>query len=136
MQATEPASARRELWFLVLAGLLIALFGFPLAVGGLGVVFGILATLAGLLFAWYALAGAFLFSSAIFLAAGLIRMYQPGLWDNLVASGYIQINGPVAEFLDQLSPPGQGFQFVLLAVALGAAGAGLFWIGKRFQRGL
>jgi hypothetical protein len=140
MQPGAPASGkgRRELLFRILAGLLIVLFGFPLAMGGLGVVFGVFMALAALLFAWYALAGAFLFSSAIFLGAGLIRMYQPGLWDDLVSSGNIriQVDPPIAEFFEQLSPPGQGFQCVLLALVLGAAGAGLLWVGKRLLRGL
>jgi hypothetical protein len=131
-------AARRGLVFRFLAGVLIALFGLPLASAGAGVTIGVLVALAGLLFAWYALAGAFLFSSAIFLGVGLIRIYQPGIWDDLVASGHIriQVDQPIAEFLGQLSPPGQGFQFVLLALVLGAAGAGMLWAGKRYLRGL
>ncbi len=128
--------ARRALPLQILGGVLIALFGIPLGLSGVGVMVGILAALAGFLLAFYAFAGAFLFASALCLVGGLIRMYQPELWDSLVASGHIRIDGPPSELLDQLSPPGQGFMFVLLALALAAAGLGMLWLGKRFLRGL
>jgi len=128
--------ARRALPLQILGGVLIALFGIPLGLSGVGVIVGVLLALAGFLLAFYAFAGAFLFSSAVFLVVGLIRMYQPELWDSLVASGHIQINGAPFELLDQLSPPGQGFMFVLLALVLAGVGLGMLWLGKRFLRGL
>jgi hypothetical protein len=36
---------------------------------------------------------------------GLTRIILPQLFDRLVALGYVQMNGPVGEFLDQLLRP-------------------------------
>jgi len=128
--------ARRALPLYIAGGLVLALFGIPLGLGGIAVLLEILMALAALLLAYYAVSGAVLVFSAMWMALGLARIYEPTLYDTLIRVGHVQITGPAGELLDQLSPPGQGFLFVLLALALGALGVGMLRLGKRFARGL
>ena len=120
----------------LVAGVLIAFFGIPLGVGGVAVLAGILMTLAGMLATYYAAMGVIFLTGALFMLFGLIRLYQPAFWDKLVAIGVIQMDRDVAEFLDQLSAPGQGLLMMIVASAFIAAGLGMFWLGKRLVRGL
>jgi hypothetical protein len=67
---------------------------------------------------------------------GLTRMLLPTLWDRLIEIGFIQINGPVAEFLDHLSSSDQGFLIILFAALFLASGWGMVMLGKYLLRGL
>lgn len=58
---------------------------------------------------------------------------MPHLWDNLVCAGFIQMNGPPAEFLGRFSPVDQGIIMIVLAGIFGVAGLGLLWIDKHPQ---
>jgi uncharacterized membrane protein len=127
---------KRNLPLYIVAGILIALFGIPLGLGGAGVMVGILAALAGIVIAYYSAAGAVLLSGAVFMLFGLVRMYQPELWDKMVISGYIRLDGPLDDLLGQLSPPGQGFLLILVACVFIAAGLGMLWLGRYMLRGL
>jgi len=100
------------------------------------VLVGLLAALAGLVVAFYATAGSVLLVGAIWMLAGLIRIYWPGLWDRLVTLGIIQIDGRLAEFLDKLSPAGQGFVMIAFAAVFVASGLGMLWLGRYLLRGL
>jgi hypothetical protein len=64
------------------------------------------------------------------------RFALPDAWDKLVALGVIQINGPVADFLDRLSPPEQALVMILIATVFAAGGLGLLWLGKYMLRGM
>jgi uncharacterized membrane protein len=128
--------AKRSLPVYIVIGILIALFGIPLGLGGVGVVFGILLALAGVVIAYYAATGAVLLAAAAFLALGLTRIYEPVLWGHLTVGGYVRFDGPLDELMSQLSPPGQGFLLVLIAVVFAAAGVGMLWVGKHLLRGL
>jgi len=64
---------------------------------------------------------------------GLTRIFLPRLWDQLLMAGFIQINGPPAEFLDRLSPPDQGIVMLLCASVLVVSGLGSCgWEGTCF----
>ena len=104
--------------------------------GGVGVVVGLLAALLGILVAYYAVAGSILLVGALTMLLGLTRIFLPGLWDQLLMAGFIQINGPPAEFLDRLTPPDQGLVMILCASLLVASGLGMLWLGRYFLRGL
>ena len=130
------AGARRNLPFYILGGLFLAFFGIPLGAGGVGVLFGLLAALAGLLIGYFAVTGSTLLVSALFMLLGLIRVTAPHVWNNLLAAGIVQMNGPAAEFLDRFSPVDQGFLMILAGGILGVAGLGLLSVGKRMIRGL
>jgi uncharacterized membrane protein len=119
-----------------IGGILIALFGLPLGSAGVGILAGLLGALAGILVAYYAVAGSFLLVGAATMLLGLTRIVFPQLYDRLVMLGYIQMNGPVGEFLDHFPAFYQGLFLVLLASAFAAAGLGMLWLGKYMLRGL
>ena len=128
--------ARRSLPLYIVGGIFIALFGVPLGFGGMGVLLGLLVALAGVVFAYYAVAGSVLLVGAVFALLGLIRVYGPGLWDKLVALGIIQLDGGVAEWLDQMSRSAQGFLMIVVACVFLASGLGMLRLGKYMVRGL
>jgi uncharacterized membrane protein len=133
--AMVRSGAKRNLPLYILAGITIALFGVPLGFGGVGVLVGLLAALAGILVAYYAFTGSLLLVGAIFMSMGLIRVILPELWDKLMMLGVIQVNGP-AEFFNHLSPTGQAFFLLVFASVFIAAGLGLLRLGKYLLRGL
>jgi hypothetical protein len=130
------SGARRNLPLYILGGLLVALLGIPLGASGIGVLVGLLAALAGLLAGYFAVAGSTLLIGALFMVLGLIRVMVPHLWDNLLAAGIIQMNGPPAEFLDRFSSVDQGFVLIVAGGILGVAGLSLLWVGRHLIRGL
>jgi uncharacterized membrane protein len=130
------SGTKRNVPLFVVGGILIAMFGIPLGFGGLGVLVGILAALAGMLVAFYAVAGSVLLTGALFMLMGLTRVLAPHLFDKLVAAGFIQFDGPVAQFLDQFSASEQGLFMILFASLLVAGGFGMLRLGKHLLRGL
>lgn len=134
--AMVRSGTRGNLPLYVIGGILIALFGLPLGSAGVGVLVGLLAALAGILVAYYAVAASFLFSGAALMLLGLTRFILPQLYDRLVAAGYVQMNGPVGEFLDQFSPSNQGLIIIVFAGLVAGAGLGMLWLGKYMLRGL
>lgn len=130
------SGARRNLPLYVLSGMVIALFGIPLGFGGVAVLSGILVSLAGVVLAYYAALGTLLLTGAVFMALGLMRIYRPEWWDKLVSLGVIQMSGRLADFLDQLSPSGQGLLMILFAAVFIATGLGMLRIGTYLIEGL
>jgi uncharacterized membrane protein len=130
------SGTKRNVPLFVVGGILIALFGIPLGFGGLGVLVGILAALAGMLVAFYAVVGSVLLVGALFMLMGLTRVLAPHMFDKLVAAGFIQFDGPPAQFLDQFSPSEQGLFMILFASLLVAGGFGMLRLGKHLLRGL
>jgi uncharacterized membrane protein len=130
------SGAKRNLPLYVVGGIFIAWFGIPLGFGGLSVLVGLLLALAGMVAAFYATAGSILLAGAMFTLLGLSRILLPGLFDRLVELGFIQMGGPVAEFLDHFSPSDQGIFMLLAAAALVTIGLGMLWLGRYIFRGL
>lgn len=130
------SGTRRNLPLHLIGGMLIALFGIPLGFSGVGVLVGILMTLAAVVAVYYAAAGVVLLSAALFLLMGLSRIYQPALFERLIALGILQMDRDVADFLDVLSPSGQGFLMIAVACVFVAAGAAMLWMGKYLMRGI
>jgi uncharacterized membrane protein len=135
-EAMVRSGTRRNLPLYVVGGILIALFGIPLGLGGVAVLVGMLLTLVGIVATYYATAGIVFLTGALFLLAGLTRIYEPELWNRLVTLGVIQMNGQLAEFLDQLSPSGQGFLMLVFASVFIASGLGMLRLGRYLVRGL
>jgi len=130
--AMVSSGTRRSLPLYIVGGILIALFGIPLGFGGFGVLLGLLVALAGLLIAYYAIAGSFLLSGAVIMIFGLTRVLLPELWDKLVILGYIR----TGDFFEGLSPTDAGLLLVLLAGLFLAGGWGMFRVSKHLLRGL
>jgi uncharacterized membrane protein len=134
--ALVRSGTKRNLPLYVAGGILIALFGLPLGSAGAGVLVGLLAAVAGLLVAYYAVAGSFLLVGAVTMLMGFLRILLPQVFERLVTLGYIQFNGPVGEFLDNFSPAYQGLLLILFASVFAAAGWGMLRMGNHLLRGL
>src|SRR5580700_1593056 len=130
------SGTKRNLPLYVVGGILIALFGLPLGFGGLGVLAGLLAAVAGVLIAFYAATGSFLLVGSLVTLLGLTRFLSPQFFDRLVDLGFVQLGSPVGEFLDQFSPADQGLIMMLVGCVLLGFGLGMLWLGKRLLRGL
>jgi len=134
--AMVRSGTRHNLPLYIVGGIFIALFGLPLGSAGAGVLVGLLAALAGFLAAYYAVAGSLLLVGAVTMLVGLARILLPQLFDRLVALGYIQMGGPVGEFLDNFPPFYQGLLMILFASTFAAGGLGMLWLGRHMLRGL
>jgi uncharacterized membrane protein len=130
--AMVRSGTKRNLPVYIVGGILIALFGIPLGFGGFGVLLGLLAALAGVMVAYYAVAGSMFLVSAVFLLTGATRILFPELWERLVSLGFIQ----TGEFFDRLPASDQGLIMILFACVFGACGWGLVRLGKHLLRGL
>jgi uncharacterized membrane protein len=135
-QRMVRSGAAQHLPLRILGGILIALFGLPLGIGGVASLAGVLLALAAVLAAYYAAAGAILLSAATFMALGLLRLYRPELWDKLVTLGVIQMDEHVADALAQLPASGQGVTMIVAAAVLLALALGMVWLGRFLVRGL
>jgi uncharacterized membrane protein len=130
------SGTKRNLPLYIVGGILIALFGLPLGFGGLGVLLGLLGALTGVAVAFCATAGSILLVGALVTVLGLTRFLVPPVFDRLVDLGFIQLGGPVSEFLDHFSPSDQGLLMMLVGCVLLACGVGLLWLGRYLLRGL
>jgi uncharacterized membrane protein len=134
--AMARTGVRRSVPLYILGGILIALFGIPLGFWGFGVLLGLLCALAGLLAAYYALAGSLFLTGSLITLCGMIRLMLPDMWDRLLQLGYIRMDGPPGEFLQSLSPTDAGLVMMLFGSLFLGGAWGLFRLGKHLLRGL
>ena len=127
------SGAVRNLPLYVMAGILVALFGLPLGFGGVAVLMGLLLALGGVVMAYYALAGSLLFAGSLLGLVGLIRLALPGVFDQLVELGYIQMGPP--GFIEQFPVAYHGLLLICMASLFAAGGIGMLRFGKKMLRG-
>jgi uncharacterized membrane protein len=120
----------------VLGGIVVGMFGLPLGFAGVAMLLGGLGAMLGLVAAFFATATLLLFTGVMGMGLGLLRMFNPDLWDHLVAQGFIQFHGRIGQFFDLLSPATQGGLLMFLFMAVAAAGLGMLWLSKRLVKGL
>jgi uncharacterized membrane protein len=130
------SGTRRSLPMHILTGILLGLFGVPLGVGGVGVLLGVFAAVASAVLAYIVLMGSMFLTSGIFVVVGLARAYMPGVWDRLVANGYIRFDGIVGAFMAHQTASGQALFLFLFAAIFAAIGWWLWRAGKHLMRGL
>jgi uncharacterized membrane protein len=134
--ALVSAGTQRSLPFYVVSGILIALFGIPLGVGGVAVLLGALGTLIALVLAYYATAGAVLVLAGAFVLISGTVAYYPTLWDRLGDLGLVRLSSPLIHFLESLSPKEEGLLFLILGTICVAIGLGMLRFGRHLMRGL
>jgi uncharacterized membrane protein len=130
------SGTRRKFPLHVIAGIVIALFGIPLGFGGIAVLAGMLVALAGIVLSFYATMAVVFLIGTLLLTLGLTRIYEPAIWDKLLAYGVMQMDGPVAALFDQFTPLGQGVLMIIVAGVLVICGFAMLWLGKYLTRGL
>jgi uncharacterized membrane protein len=131
--AMMRSGSSRNVPLYIVGGILLVLFGIPLGFGGFGILLGLMGALAGLLIAYYAVAGSLLVSGGVIMLLGLTRFLLPEFWER---HGSLQIDAPIGAFLDSLPPSDAGLLLMLFAVVFLAAGWGLLRLGKHLLRGL
>lgn len=117
----------------IISGFFIVLFAAPLGIGGLGVIAGLLATLLGLLIAYFAMAVIFVVSGFICALVGLIAIISPDI--------FLKINRWAGEAVFQFGPfPNHpqiaGVITLIIAMILAALGLLMLWSGKHIWHGL
>ena len=117
----------------MLAGFLIVFFAAPLGMGGLALVAGLLAFLAGLLIAYFATAVIFVVSGFLCALVGLITIVSPDL--------FLEINRWAGEAVFQFGPlqnhpQAAGVITLIIAMMLAALGLLMLWSSRHIWRGL
>jgi hypothetical protein len=119
----------------ILLGLVLALFGLPLGLGGVAVLVGVYFALVGLLASSFIAATAIAVSGALVVILGFVRVNLPGLWDRLLINGVLRIDDPVLAFLEYFDPAAQGFLLLVLGTAIILFATAIFWLLSRGFRG-
>jgi uncharacterized membrane protein len=124
-EAMVTLGKKKKLPFLILAGLLIAFFGLPLGMSGIGLVAGIIIAILGLVLAFYVLAFSMILTGWLAAVVLIIRLVVPGFLDP-----YMDIYPLVPD------PTFNLVIYILGALLISAIGFGLLWIGSRMMRGI
>jgi uncharacterized membrane protein len=124
-EAMVTLGKKKKLPFLILAGLLIAFFGLPLGMSGIGLVAGIIITILGLVLAFYVLAFSMILTGWLAAVVLIIRLVVPGFLDP-----YMDIYPLVPD------PTFNLVIYILGALLISAIGFGLLWVGSRMMRGI
>ncbi len=116
---------KKKLPLLILAGVLIAFFGVPLGLSGIGLVAGLVITLAGLILAFYVTAFSLILTGWLTAVALIVRLFVPGFldpWMNI----YPLVHDPTLNLLI----------YIAAALLIAALGFGMLWLGSRLLRGV
>ncbi len=124
-EAMVTLGKKRKLPFLILAGALIAFFGVPLGLGGLGAAVGLVIALLGLVLAFYIVAFSLILTGWLGAVVLAIRAFKPGFLDP-----YMDIYPLVAD------PTLNIVIYILGALLMAAVGFGMLWLGTRLMRGM
>jgi uncharacterized membrane protein len=124
-EAMVTLGKKRKLPFLILAGLLIAFFGVPLGISGLGAAVGFGIGVVGLVLAFYIIAVSLILTGWLAAVVLIIRLVVPGFLDP-----WMNIYPLVPDQTLNL------VIYILGALLIAALGFGMLWLGKRMMRGI
>ncbi len=124
-EAMVTLGKKRKLPFLILAGLLIAFFGVPLGLSGLGAAVGLIIGLLGLVLAFYVVAFSLILTGWLGAVVLAVRAFKPGFLDP-----YMDIYPLVAD------PTLNIVIYIVGALLMAGLGFGMLWLGSRLLRGL
>jgi hypothetical protein len=124
-EAMVTLGRKRKLPFLILAGLLIALLGVPLGLGGLSLAVGIVLGVLALILAFYIVAFSLILTGWLSAVIMIVRIFSPGFLDP-----WIDIYPLVPD------PAFNTVIYIAGALLIAALGFGLLWLGSRLMRGV
>jgi uncharacterized membrane protein len=124
-EAMVTLGKKKKLPFLILAGLLIAFFGVPLGLSGLGAAVGLIIVLLGFVVAFYVVAFSLILAGWLSAVVLAIRAFKPAFLDP-----YMDIYPLVAD------PTLNIVIYILGALLMAAVGFGMLWLGSRLMRGM
>jgi uncharacterized membrane protein len=123
-EAMVTLGKKKKLPFYILAGVLIAFFGVPLGMGGLGLAVGLIITVLALILAFYIAAFSLILTGWLSGAIMIIRLFSPGFLEP-----YMDIYPLVPD------PTLNTVIYIIGALLIAALGFGMFWLGTRMLRG-
>ncbi len=116
---------KKKLPFYILAGALIAFFGVPLGLGGLGAAVGIIFAVLSLVLAFYIVAFSLILSGWLGALVMIIRIFSPGFLE------------PWVEYYPLVSDPSLNtIIYIAGCFLIAGLGFGLLWLGTRMMRGV
>jgi uncharacterized membrane protein len=116
---------KKKLPLLILAGALIAFFGVPLGLSGIGLVAGVIITLVGLILAFYIMAFSLILTGWLAAVVLVIRLFVPGFLD------------PWMDIYPLVSDPTLNLViYIAGALLIAGLGFGMLWLGSRMLRGV
>ncbi len=124
-EAMVTLGKKKKLPFLILSGILIALFGVPLGIGGLAAAVGVIIGVLAMILSFYVVAFSLILAgwlSAIILA---VRIFRPEFLDP-----WVNVYPLVAD------PTFNAVIYIVGALVLSAVGLGMLWLGSRMMRGV
>lgn len=116
---------KRKLPFLILAGVLIAFFGVPLGLGGLGTAVGLLIGVLALVMAFYVVAFSLILAGWLSAVVMIVRIFSPAFLDPWV-NVYPLVGNPALNTA----------VYIVGALLVSAVGVGMLWLGTRMMRGV
>lgn len=124
-EAMVSLGKKRKLPFLILSGVLIALFGVPLGLGGLGVAVGLIIGILALILSFYIVALSLILAGWLSAIVVIVRLFSPGFLDPWV-SIYPLVSDPTFNTVIYIAGP----------LLIAAIGLGMLWLGSRMMRGV
>jgi uncharacterized membrane protein len=124
-EAMISLGKKKKLPLLILAGVLIAFFGVPLGISGIGFVAGIVIALAGLILAFYVTAFSLILTGWLTAVALVVRVFVPGFLDPYM-NIYPLVSDPTLNLVI----------YIFGALLISALGFGMLWLGSRLLRGV
>ena len=115
----------------ILSGVLIALFGIPIGVGGIAVLFSIIGTVFSLIVAYFATAISLIVAGFAGAVISIIRLINPEFLDQFIdiihiPSGWFYFSNPTVE----------GIVGLLVSLLIAGIGILLLFLGKYIFRGI
>ena len=124
-EAMVTMGKKKKLPFYILAGLLIAFFGVPLGLSGLGAAVGLIIGVLALILSFYIVAFSLILTGWLCAVILIIRVFSPGFLDP-----WIDIYPLVSD------PTLNTVIYIFGALLISALGLGMFWLGTRMMRGV
>lgn len=124
-EAMVTLGKKKKLPFLILAGVLIAFFGVPLGLGGLGAAIGLIIAVLALIVSFYVVAFSLILAGWLSAVIMIVRIFSPGFLDPWV-NIYPLVSDPTFNTVI----------YILGALLIAALGFGLLWLGSRMMRGV
>lgn len=116
---------KKKLPFYILSGFLIAFFGVPLGLGGLGVAVGLTLAILSLILSFYIVAFSLIISGWLGALVAIIRIFSPGFLE------------PWVQYYPLVSDPSLNAIFYIIGCfVIAGLGFGMLWLGSRMMRGV
>jgi uncharacterized membrane protein len=124
-EAMVTLGKKKKLPFLILAGLLIAFFGVPLGMGGLGLAIGLIIGVLALILSFYIVAFSLILAGWLSAVVLIVRIFSPGFLDPWV-NIYPLVSDPTFNTVI----------YIVGVLFIAAIGFGMLWLGSRMMRGV